>query len=215
MDAALVEADARKARHDRGTSIKGGVARFKARDGRTVEMGVDSEWYEIDGFNLTSLFYHWWSVVGEDEAAVDKLLDTATVIPDLEAEVEATREEYEELHRLHLATKDVPLGRLMSQLLAEDEPEHPWLVRGLVRHGGVTLIGGREKTAAKSTLTAYLAGKLERCEDTVFGEACETPVKTVWVTGRGMSPSPGWFMKTLTASSLIGRRPISSKPSAL
>jgi AAA domain-containing protein len=182
MDAALIEADARKARHDRGTSIKGGVARFKARDGRTVEMGVDSEWYELDGFNLTSLFYHWWSVVGEDEAAVEALIDTATVILDLEAEVEATREEYEELYRLRLATKDLPLGRLMSQLLAEDEPEHPWLVRGLVRRGGVTLIGGREKTAGKSTLTAYLAGKLERCEDTVFGEACETPVKTVWVT---------------------------------
>jgi hypothetical protein len=30
-----------------------------------------------------------------------------------------------------------------------------------------------------------------------------------------MSPSPGWFMNTLTASSPIGMRPISSKPSAL
>ncbi|HEY3959612.1 MAG TPA: AAA family ATPase [Solirubrobacteraceae bacterium] len=183
MDAALVEADARKARHDRGTSIKGGVARFKARDGRTVEMGVDPDWYELDGgFDLPALFYHWWNMVGEDEAAVDEQIDTATVVPDLEAEVEATRDEYEELHRLHLATKDLPLGRLMSQLLAEPEPEHPWLVYGLIRRGGVTLIGGREKTAGKSTLTAYLAGKLERGEDTVFGDACETPVKTVWVT---------------------------------
>jgi hypothetical protein len=183
MGTALVEAaDARKARHDRGTSIKGGVARFKARDGRTVEMGVDPEWYEIDGFNLPTLFYHWWSSVEEDEASVNEAIDTATVIPDLEAEVEATREEYEELHHLHLATKDLPLGRLMSQLLAEAEPEHPWLVYGLIRRGGVTLVGGREKTAGKSTMTAYLAGKLERGEDTVFGEACESSVKTLWVT---------------------------------
>jgi hypothetical protein len=83
---------------------------------------------------------------------------------------------------LELAKAGVQVGELISDVRARPEGAEAWLIPGLIRQGGVTLLAGREKTGGKSTLMAFLLGALERDDPTLFGEPAGRSIRTVWVT---------------------------------
>jgi len=68
------------------------------------------------------------------------------------------------------AFERAPIGRTAAELLAETPVEPDWLIPGVAARGWMVKFAAREKTG-KGTLIAYLLGRLERGEATVFGAA--------------------------------------------
>ena len=114
----------------------------------------------------------------DPEAAIDY----PVVLPALEAEIERCRASLEEMAELKLTLGGTTaIGELASALRLAPEPVHAWLVAGVIRRGGVTLVTGREKLACKSTWLGSIVASGERGEPTVFGGEGEA-FRTIWVT---------------------------------
>jgi hypothetical protein len=157
-----------------GVTVTQGAARFPDRNGEIVKITLGAAWWDGE-FDIGTLLDHAAEANGID-------IDRDSILPALVAEMDAERPARAELERLHLVEGDQPFGVLASQLLAKPVEDHPYFIPGLIRPGGVTLIGGREKLSGKSTLTSYLMRRLELQEPTIFGDAYSEPVKTIWVT---------------------------------
>jgi AAA domain len=159
--------------------IMNGIAHIPFRDGRTERVILDHQWWdEESGYPVDALLETWLLSSGDPDPDVD----LETVVPALERAIDEVRPELEELHELKLTLAGIPIGELASTLRTRREPPSDWLVPGLSRRGGVTLIGGREKLSGKSTLVAHLSACLERGEPTVFGGEPKESVRTLWVT---------------------------------
>jgi Domain of unknown function (DUF3854)/AAA domain len=71
------------------------------------------------------------------------------------------------------------IGRTAAELRAEPHTEPDWLIPGVIARQWATLFGGREKSAGKGTLVAYLIGCMERGEDSIFGPSAKASTLAV------------------------------------
>lgn len=74
------------------------------------------------------------------------------------------------------------IGRTALELRNSPRGATDWLIPGVAARGWTVLIAGREKISGKGTVSAYLIGRLERREDTVFGVAAKDPVTALVLT---------------------------------
>jgi hypothetical protein len=156
--------------------VRHDIATFPARDGQPIPLHLDANWWD-EAADVTALLTYVVGSFGDSDE-----VDVSAVAPALEAGMNRARPEHDRLADLDLLRKGLPVGQLARDIAARPEPEHPYLVPGVIRERGVTLISGREKRSGKSTLVASLVGALERCEPTLFGPAYPSPVRTVWAT---------------------------------
>jgi AAA domain len=159
-----------------------GWATLCAEDGRDVRVMLSAGWWDLerepDDTQHVDELKHELLNVGED---LDNF-DWDFNVRGLEAAVEQVREAHSRHSDIGLVRDDLPGSILASELRAQPEPEHDWLVPGLERLGGTTIIAGREKESGKSTLIFALTRALERDEATVFGPASSRCVRTVLLT---------------------------------
>jgi hypothetical protein len=153
---------------------------FHSLDGRAVRLLIPHEvWEDTEAFgSLEGWLAHELSMIGEPEAE----FDLVALAQELAHELDAGRPEWEELQGLVKLKLQHGMGEPARLLRSRAPEERDWFVRGLIARGGVTLIGGREKLSGKSTLVFNLIGKLERREETIFGPAYRTPVKSLVIT---------------------------------
>jgi hypothetical protein len=153
---------------------------FHSIDGRAVRLFIPPEvWEDSEAYgSLEAWLAHELSMVGETEEE----FDLTVLSSQLADELDAGREEWEELQDLVQLKARHGMGEPARLLRSRAPEERDWFVRGLIARGGVTLIGGREKLSGKSTLLFNLVGALERQEETMFGPAYRAPVKTLIIT---------------------------------
>lgn len=159
---------------------------IKRADGETVRLPLVAEYEGLDGLpsdEAVAVLAHELAMVGESEAA----FDLEAVAPDLLTALAWAYARRDEMAAL-FGQGEHRGFELASHLLQQGKPDADWLVPGVVAKGQTTLIEGREKTAGKSTLLAYLLAAMERGAETVFGAAFHRPVKTVWLTEEPEGP---------------------------